>query len=180
LKAYENKTYFSYKSNVKNDNPFRGSSSFVKSTKERKNEIAKTVEKEENEFYDIAIIEDNILNKNELSEEEMNQLINKFNDIMYKNDMDNIEQKKGYEYRINKISNILKIMSTEEQNKVFSELKKNADNDIKNEIFEKLKNRIDEYNKNKNIKIRKLDEENGEEEVKTLKVKNSYKKIFKK
>ena len=180
VKKYENKTYFSYKSNIKSDNPFKGPSKFEKSSKERKNIIAKTVEKEENEFYDIAVIEENILNKKELDEDEMNQLISKFNVILYTDGMDNKEELKGYEFKINKISNIIKIMNNDEQNKVLSELKKNADNDNKNEIFEKLKNKIDEYNKNKNIKIRKFDAEDDEGDGNILKIKSSYKKIWKK
>ena len=180
VKKYENKTYFSYKNNIKSDNPFKGPSKFEKSSKERKNKIAKTVEKEENEFYDIAVIEENILNKKELDEDEMNQLISKFNVIMYTDGTDNKEELKGYEFKINKISNIIKIMSNDEQNKVLTELKKNADNDNKNEIFEKLKNKIDEYNKNKNIKIRKFDAEDAEGDVYILKNKISYKKILKK
>ena len=120
------------------------------------------------------------MNKKELDEDEMNQLISKFNVIMYTDGMDNKEELKGYEFKINKISNIIKIMNNDEQNKVLSELKKNADNDNKNEIFEKLKNKIDEYNKNKSIKIRKFDAEDDEGDGNILKIKSSYKKIWKK
>ena len=78
----EQKTYYSYKSSIKSDNPFKGQSKYEKSNKQRKNEIAKTVEKEENEFYDIAVIEEKISNKSQLNEEEINQLINRFSNIM--------------------------------------------------------------------------------------------------
>jgi hypothetical protein len=84
FQKFEKKTYFSYKSNLKSDNPFKGPSKFEKSIKERKDHISKTVEKEENEFYDIAIIEEKISVKKELNNEELNQLINKFNEMMYK------------------------------------------------------------------------------------------------
>ena len=119
-----------------------------KSTKERKNNIAKTVEKEENEFYDIALIEEKIANKSDVDEEALNQLISRFNEIMYK-DYSDKEELKGYEYKINKIGNIVKNMGNKEQNKILEDLKKNADNEYKKEMFEKLKSSIEDYNKNK-------------------------------
>ncbi len=153
-----------------------------KTKKERKSQIEKKVEKKENEFYDIALIEEKISNKSEINEEELNQLINRFNEIMYKDISDN-EGKgefKGYEYKINKIENIIKIMGNDEQNKILENLKKNADNEYKNEMFEKLKNDIDEYKSNK---IKLSIDENNEVERKNeyaLKVKNDKKKVFKK
>ena len=153
IEKHEKISYFSYKTNIKNNNPFKGPSQFEKSKKERKNHISKTVEKEENEFYDIAVIEEKIAIKEELDDEELNQLINKFNEMMYKD----TEELKGYEYKINKISNIIKMMDIEEQYKILVDLEKNADNDYKYEIYEKLKNKIDEYNKNKNIIFNKKD-----------------------
>ena len=176
----EKKNYYSFKSSIKSDNPFKGPSEFEKSVKERKNKIAKTVEKEENEFYDIAIIEEKISSKSDLNEEELNQLINRFKEIMYKNYTDNSEEMKGFEYKINKIENIIKIMGNDEQIKILNNLKESADNDYKNEMFEKLKNNIDEYNKNKKIKLTK-NEKDEEDEVLdySLKVKSNKKKVFK-
>jgi len=180
FQKFEKKTYFSYKSNLKSDNPFKGPSKFEKSIKERKDHISKTVEKEENEFYDIAIIEEKISVKKELNNEELNQLINKFNEMMYKEYSDNKEELKGYEYKINKISNIMKMMDSDEQIKILDELEKNADSDYKNEMFEKLKNKIDEYNRNKNIIFNKKDNQDEEDEDYLLNVKSKNKKSVKK
>ena len=177
----EKKNYYSYKSSAKSDNPFKGPSEMQKSSKERKNNIAKTVEKEENEFYDITLIEEKIANKNDLNEKELNQLISRFNEIMYK-DYSEKEELKGYEYKINKIGNIVKIMGNEEQNKILEVLKKNADNEYKIEMFEKLKSSVEEFNKSKKSKILKNENNNEkkEKEANSLQVKNVKKKNLKK
>ena len=151
IEKHEKINYFSNKSSIKSINPFKGPSQFEKTKKERKNKISKKVEKEENEFYDIAIIEEKISIKEELNNEELNQLINKFNEMMYKNS-ENKEELKRCEYKIHKISNIIKMMDNDEQKKILNELEKKADNNYKKAIFEKLKNKIDENN-NKNIII---------------------------
>ena len=100
---------------------------------------------------------------------------------MYKNDSDNSEEMKGFEYKINKIENIIKIMGNDEQNKILNNLKENADTDYKIEMFEKLKNNIDEYNKNKKIKMTKNENEEEDDVLDySLKVKSNKKKMFKK
>ena len=129
MKKYENKTYFSYKNNMKSNNPFKGPNEYEKNQKDRKNQIAEEVEKQENDFNEIAILEDNIVNHRELSEEEYNQLINKFNQIMYDKTeviLENKEELKNYESKITKITNIIKEMKIEDQNKVLEFLEKNA------------------------------------------------------
>ena len=161
VEKYEQKTYFSFQSSIKSDNPFKGPSQFEKSNKQRKNQISKTVEKEENEFYDISIIEEKISHQAQLSEEELNQLINRFSNIMYKDHSSNKEELKGYEFKINKITNIIKIMDSNEQKKVMDELKKRAENEKKNDIYDKLKNKIDEF-KNKKIKLNKNEDDEEE------------------
>ena len=88
---------------------------------------------------------------------------------------------KGFEYKINKIENIIKIMGNDEQNKILNNLKENADTDYKIEMFEKLKNNIDEYNKNKKIKLTKNENEEEDDALDySLKVKSNKKKMFKK
>ena len=58
VKNYSNKTYNTYKSNIKSDNPFVGLSHYEKNTKERKNQIIQTIQKEGDEYSDILIFED--------------------------------------------------------------------------------------------------------------------------
>ena len=177
----EKKTYYTYKSSTKSNNPFKGPSEMQKSSKERKNNIARTVEKEENEFYDIALIEEKIANKSEVNEEELNQLISRFNEIMYK-DYSEKEELKGYEYKINKIGNIVKNMGNKEQNKILEDLKKNADNEYKKEMFQKLKSSIEDYNKNRKYKMNKNETYNEEKEKEgySVQVKSTKKKNIKK
>ena len=175
----EKKSYYTYKTSSKSNNPFKGPSEMQKSTKERKNNIAKTVEKEENEFYDIALIEEKIANKSDVSEEELNQLISRFNEIMYK-DYSQREELKGYEYKINKIGNIVKIMGNREQNKILEDLKKNADNEYKKEMFEKLKISIEDYNKKNKINKNETKSEEKEKEGYMVQVKSTKKKNIKK
>ena len=178
IKKNEKTNYYTYKNNIKIDNPFKGSSKIQISNKERKNQIAKTVEKEENEFYDIILIEEKIANNNDLKEEEINQLISSFNQFLYKG-YSKDEELRGYEYKINKIGNILKIMGIEEQNKILENLKENADNKFKNEMLSKLKSSIEAYNKNKKIKNNKK-ENIDEKEENDIQVKSSKKKVLKK
>ena len=180
MKKYENKNYFQIQNNIKNDNPFKGPSQYEMTTKQRKSIIAKTVEKEENEFYDIAIIEQNLLDNKELTEEEMNQLINKFTEIMYNNEemnMENTEELKGNEIKITRITNIIKMMDSDEKYKVLEELEKRADNDIKKGLFEKLENNFEEF-KNEKIMKKKIEEQKKESETHVIKKKS--KKLQKK
>ena len=150
LKKYETKSYFSYKSINPSDNPFEGPSQYEKSQKERKNYIAKAVEKEENEFYDISYLEESIFSKKDLKEDELSQLINHFINILYK-DVDKIlnnkDEFKSYNYKISRITNIIVYMKNIDQIKVMEALKRTADSKNKMEIFEKLSNEIDEINK---------------------------------
>ena len=169
IKKYENKSYFSYKSNMKRDNPFRGPSEYRLTIKQRKNKISEAVEKKEDELDKIAIIEDNIMSHKDLSEEEFNQLVNKFKQIMYNSEEVNAESKeelKGYEVKIYKITDIIKVMNNDDQNRVLNDLEKNADNEIKKEIFGKLKNNIEENN---NMKKQKEASEKNKGEKKLLK-----------
>ena len=150
IKKYDTQSYFSYKTKVLSDNPFEGPSQYEKSQKERKNYIAKAVEKEENEFYDISYLEESIFSKKDLKEDELSQLIIYFINILYK-DVDKIlnnkDEFKNYNYKINRISNIIIYMKTVDQIKVMESLKRTADSRNKMEIFEKLSKEIDEINK---------------------------------
>jgi hypothetical protein len=142
---YDKKNYFSYINNIKRENPFEGPSQYEKKPKERKNFIAKQVKKGENEFYDITQFEDMIYSKVKIKEDELNQLIIHFIDILYK-DVDKILNNKdgfkSYNYKINRIANMIIFMKNLDQIKIMEALKRTADSYNKIEIFnEKILNR---------------------------------------
>ena len=66
----------------------------------------------------------------------------------------NLENKDAYEFKINKITNIIKNMKGEEQKKILNNLKQNAKDDYSSELFEKIKNKIDDF-KDKILKVYK-------------------------
>ena len=178
IKKYGRKYYYMYKSKIKSDNPFVGLSHYAKNTKQRKSLIAKAVEKEGNEFNEIISLEGNIIKKRELNEKELNNLINTLSKFLYDDEEKNLEKKESYEFRINKVSNIIKFMKEENQKIIMEELQKKANDDYSNELFEILKTKIDDYNE-KLLKVYKIDEneKNGDKDYKRN---SSTKKYFKK
>ena len=178
IAKFEKKTYYKYKSNIKSNNPFIGLSQYDKNTKERKNIISKRVQKEENEFNDIIIFEENILKKRDLTEEELNQFINILIKYMFESEEKNLNNKDAYEFKINKISNIIINMKKEEQNKVLEELKNNAKDEYSNELFTQLKTKITDF-KDKIAKSYKKEENLEDEEFENIS-NSSNKKKYKK
>ena len=178
IAKFEKKNYYKYKSNIKSNNPFIGLSHYDKNTKERKNIISKTVQKEENEFYDIIILEENILKKRDLTEEELNQFINILIKYMFESEEKNLDNKDAYEFKINKISNIIINMKKEEQNKVLETLKNNAKDEYSNELFTQLKTKINDF-KDKIAKSYKKEENLEDEEFENIS-NSSNKKKYKK
>ena len=178
MQKYEKKTYYMYKVNIRTENPFEGLSHYDKNTKERKSLIAKQVEKEENEYNEINSLEGSIIKNRELNEEELNQLIIKLIKFMYDDEEKNLEQKELYEFKIHRVSNIIKFMNEEAQKKILEELQKNAKDEYSTKLFEILKAKIDEYKEklNKSYKIE------NDSKNQTLSFKLSYpnKKVFKK
>ena len=176
IKKYSNKTYHAYKSKIKSDNPFVGLSHYDKNTKERKSLISKTIQKEGDEYSDILIFEDNILNKRILTQEELNQFINILIKFLFEKD-----EKDTYEHKIGKVINIIKNMNKDEQNKVLNNLKSNTKDEYTNKIYEKIKIKIDEF-KDKLTKVYKNEQASEEDEdiIYKLKPKTSNKKVFKK
>ena len=178
IQKYEKKNYYMYKSNIKSDNPFEGLSLYNKNTKERKSLIAKKVEKEENEYNEINLLEGSIIKNKDLNEEELNQLIIKISKFMYENEEKNLENKELYEYKIHRVSNIIKFMNDEAQKKILEELQKNAKDEYSTKLFEILKSKIDEY-KEKLIKSYKI-EETSKNGAYSFKLYSPAKKVFKK
>ena len=171
----EKKTYHKYKSNVKSNNPFIGLSHYDKNTKERKNQISKKVQKEETEFNDIIIFEENILKKRDLTEEELNQFINILIKYMFESEEKNLDNKNAYEFKINKISNIIINMKKEEQVKVLENLKKNANDEYSNELFSQLQSRINDF-KDKIVKVYKKEENLEDEDFENISNSSNKKK----
>ena len=178
IQKYEKKNYYAYKSNIKSDNPFEGLSLYNKNTKERKSLIAKKVEKEENEYNEINLLEGSIIKNKDLNEEELNQLINKISKFMYEDEEKNLEIKELYEYKIHRVSNIIKFMNDEAQKKILEELQNNAKDEYSTKLFEILKSKIDEY-KEKLIKSYKI-EETSKNDPYSFKLHSPTKKVFKK
>ena len=181
LKRYGKQNYFTYKSKIRSDNPFVGISHYSKNKKQRKNLIAKAVKKEGNQFNEIISIEDNIIKKRDIDENELNQLIITLTKFIYDDSEKNLDNKESYEFKINKASNIIKFMKDENQKKIMEELKNNAKDDYSIEIFEILKTKIDDY-KEKLGKYYKIEEngKNGERESKrSSSIKKSFKKFIK-
>ena len=174
----EKKTYHKFKSNIKSNNPFIGLSHYDKNTKERKNLISKKIQKEETEFNDIIIFEENILKKRDLTEEELNQFINILIKYIFESEEKNLDNKNAYEFKINKISNIIINMKKEEQNKVLENLQKNAKDEYSNKLFSQLKTKIKDF-KNKIEKVYKKEENSEDEEFENI-YNSSNKKKYKK
>jgi hypothetical protein len=173
---YDKKNYFSYINNMKRENPFEGPSPYEKKPKERKNYIAKQVKKGENEFNDITQFEDMIYSKVKIKEDELNQLIIHFIDILYK-DVDKILNNKdgfkSYNYKINRIANMIIFMKNVDQIKIMEALKRTADSYNKMEIFKKLNNEIDEINKFRKTKGYKHERISNSKEGYSNRYKNS-------
>ena len=97
---------------------------------------------------------------------------------MYDDEEKNLEQKELYEFKIHRVSNIIKFMNEEAQKKILEELQKNAKDEYSTKLFEILKAKIDEYKEklNKSYKIE------NDSKNQTLSFKLSYpnKKVFKK
>ena len=178
IKRYGRKNYYMYKSPIKSNNPFVGVSRYAKNLKQRRNLIAKAVEKEGNQFNEIISLEENIIKNRELNEKELNQLIITLTKFIYDDNDKNLENKESYEFKINKVSNIIKFMNEENQNKIMEQLRNNAKDDYSNEIFEILKAKIDDY-KEKLVKVYKIDEDSKKVE-KDSKRNSPMKKSFKK
>ena len=178
IKRYGRKNYYMYKSPIKSNNPFVGVSRYAKNLKQRRNLIAKAVEKEGNQFNEINSLEENIIKNRELNEKELNQLIITLTKFIYDDNDKNLENKESYEFKINKVSNIIKFMNEENQNKIMEQLGNNAKDDYSNEIFEILKAKIDDY-KEKLVKVYKIDEDSKKVE-KDSKRNSPMKKSFKK
>ncbi len=178
LKKYSNKNYYTYKSNIKSDNPFVGLSQYDKTTKERKNMIAQAVEKEENEFNEIIILEGNISQNRDLNDNELNQLINTFTKYLFEQEEKNLENKNSYEFKINKVSNMIKNMKRELQNKVLEGIQKGIKDEYSKELFEKLSIKINEF-KEKLDKVY-IFEKKGEDNDYFYKASSTSKKNLKK
>ena len=178
VKNYSNKTYKTYKSNIKSDNPFVGLSHYEKNTKERKNQIIQTIQKEGDEYSDILIFEDNVLNKRILSREELNQFINILIKFLFEKNERNLD---SYEHKIGKVINIIKNMKKEEQNIVLTNLKATAKDEYACKIYEKIQNKIDDF-KEKITKVYKNEQnlEEDEDIIFKLKPTTSNKKKSKK
>ena len=176
IKKYGRKYYYMYKSKIKSDNPFVGLSHYAKNTKQRKSLIAKAVEKEGNEFNEIISLEGNIIKKRELNEIELKNLIITLKKFLYDDEEKNLENKESYEFRVNKVSNIIKFMNEENQKIIMEELQKSANDDYSNVLFEILKAKIDDYNE-KLTKVYKIDD-NSKDGEKDYKRNSSTKKYF--
>ena len=178
LKKYGRKNYYMYKGHIRNDNPFVGVSQYHKNTKERRSLIAKTVKKEGNEYNKIISLEENIIKKRELNEKELKQLIITITKFLYEDEEKNLDNKILYEYKISKVSNIIKFMNDKNQKIILEELNKNAKDEYSSELFEILKAKIDEY-KEKLIKVYKNEESMGKRRH-SLKPYSPNKKMFRK
>jgi hypothetical protein len=97
---------------------------------------------------------------------------------MYKDYSNDKEELKGYDFKINKITNIIKIMDSKEQNKILDELKKGANNDNKNKVYENLKSKIDDF-KNKKIKLKTTEDDEEEDNDYLISNKKKFKKSIK-
>ena len=74
-KTYSQKNHRLYENNLKSSNPFVGLSHYDKNTKERKNLIAKTIQKEGDEYNYINLFEENISKKKDLNDDDLNKFI---------------------------------------------------------------------------------------------------------
>ena len=160
-KTYSQKNHRLYENNLKSSNPFVGLSHYDKNTKERKNLIAKTIQKEGDEYNYINLFEENISKKKDLNDDDLNKFIIALSSYLFDIKEKNLENKDAYEFKINKITNIIKNMKGEEQKKILNNLKQNAKDDYSSELFEKIKNKIDDF-KDKILKVYKNPETSEE------------------
>lgn len=179
LKNYGKYNYYMYKGIIRSDNPFKGLSLYDKTTKKRKSLIAQTVKKEGNEYNEIILIEGNILKKKELGDEELNKLINTLSRFLYEDAERNLENRDSYEYKINKVSNIIKVMNEEEQNKALEKLENKAKDEYSKELFEKLKIKVQNY-KEKIVKRYRSEDISENEESRHRYSSSRKKMMFKK
>ena len=156
IKKYGKKNYYKYKNKKRSDNPFVGLSIYDKSTKKRKSLIAQTIKKESNEFDEIILIEGNVIKKRELDEKELTKIIDKLGKFLYEDEEKNLENKESYEYKINKVSNMIKVMDEDKQLIVLEQLENKANDEYSKELFEKLKTKIEDY-KEKIVKYYKVE-----------------------
>ena len=178
LKKYGKINYYMYKGHIKSSNPFRGLSLYDKTSKERKSLIAKRVKEEGHEFNEIILLEGNVLKKRELGNEEFNKLISILSKFLYTDEEKNLENRDSYEYKINKVSNIIKFMNEEEQNKALELLEEKAKDEYSTELFEKIKIEIEDY-KEKIMKPYRSGEISEDGEHRYM-ISSSRKKIFRK
>ena len=145
MKKYQKNNYYMYKNPIKSENPFVGLSHYDINTKERRSIIAKTVHKEEVEYNQMVSLEENLSKNRDLNEKELNKLIITLSNFLYGEENKHLEKKELYELKVNKVSNIIKIMKEEAQNKIISELHKNAKDRYSIELFEKVKTKVDDF-----------------------------------
>ena len=163
-RKYSRRNEGKYNYNPMSKNPFEGPSQYERTHKERKNLIAQTVKKEENDFSEIANIEQAIYNKKSLKKEELNQLIYYFIDILYKDVDKLLNNKEGlvsYNYKINRIAKIVDFMDNIDQIKVMESLQKTADSYNKMELYERLSEEVEEIKNMRKSKLRKSDFSSG-------------------
>ena len=150
------KNYQTYINSSKIHNPFVSFSDYDKNIKERKKLISKKIQKEENLLNDILIIEKNIIKKRNLTEKESNLIIVKLSNYLFEIKEKKLDNNVSSDYKINKITNIIKIMPKEEQSKILENLKKHSKNEYSNEVISKLKNKIENF-KDKSLKAYKTE-----------------------
>ena len=106
-------------------------------------------------FAGISSIEKSILSKKKLNEEEINQLIFCFIDVLYK-EADKILKNKEYIVfytdGINRIVNMVIVMDNIDQIKIMEALKRTADSYNKMELYEKVSSEIEKCNKSRKSK----------------------------
>lgn len=156
-----------FNSNIKNSGRFQ-SLRLSKNKKNDKKTYAKNIESEKEalerknfeentkkKFESISAIEKSVLNKKKIKDDEINQLIFCFIDILY-TDADVILKNKKfiifYSEGINRIVKMIIVMNNIDQIKILEALKRTADSYSKMELYEKLTNEVEQKTKNKKIK----------------------------
>ena len=107
------------------------------------------------------MFEENISKKKDLNDDDLNKFIILLSSYLFDIKEKNLENKDAYEFKINKITNIIKNMKGEEQKKILNNLKQNAKDDYSSELFEQIKNKIDDF-KDKILKVYKNPETSEE------------------
>ena len=107
------------------------------------------------------MFEENISKKKDLNDDDLNKFIILLSSYLFDIKEKNLENKDAYEFKINKITNIIKNMKGEEQKKILNNLRQNAKDDYSSELFEKIKNKIDDF-KDKILKVYKNPETSEE------------------